>query len=110
MHDETWSKSEKAVARRAFDAALDREYAALTDEVRRRANAIAEPHHIWALHDFLTRTRKDIDRKYDYRYSQLVIVFALLIRDGWLSEAELTGLAEEKLTKIRGWLDMWREE
>ena len=110
MHDETWSKSEKAIARRAFDAALDREYAALTDEVRRRANAITEPHHIWALHDFLTRTRKDIDRKYDYRYSQLVIVFGLLIKGGWLSESELTGLAEEKLTRIRGWLDIWREE
>lgn len=108
MLDETWSKSEKAVARRAFDAALGREYAALTDEVRRRANAIAEPHHIWALHDFLTRTRKDIDRKYDYRYSQLVIVFSRLIFDGWLSESELTGLAEAKLTKIRSLLDMWR--
>lgn len=110
MHDETWSKGEKAIARRAFDAALDREYAALTDEVRRRANAIAEPHQIWALHDFLTRTRKDIDRKYDYRYSQLVIVFALLIRDERLSEAELAGLAEEKLARIRFLLDMWREE
>ena len=109
MLDETWSKSEKAVARRAFDAALDREYAALMDEVRRRANAIAEPRHIWALHDFLTQTRKDIDRKYDYRYSQLVIVFARLIFDGWLSEAELAGLAEEKLAKIRVLLDMWRE-
>ncbi|HXU38504.1 MAG TPA: hypothetical protein VN937_19260 [Blastocatellia bacterium] len=110
MQDETWTKSEKAVARRAFDAALDREYTALTDEVRRRANSIAEPHHIWALHDFLTRTRKDLDQKYDYRYSQLDFVFARLILDGWLSEAELTGLAEEKLARIRSLLDMWRED
>jgi hypothetical protein len=110
MHDETWSKSEKAIARRAYDDAYDRELAALADEVRRRANAIAEPHHIWALHDFLTRSRKEIDRKYDYRYSQLVIVFALLIRDGWLSEAELTGLAEEKLARIRSLLEMWSAE
>ena len=110
MHDETWSRSEKTIARRAFDAALDREYAALTDEVRRRANAIAEPRHIWALHDFLTQSRKDIDRKYAYRYSQLILVFARLIFDGWLSEAELTGLAAEKLARIRLILEMWRQE
>ena len=110
MHDEPWSKAEKAIARRAYDQAYDRELSALADEVRRRANAIAEPLHIWALHDFLTRSRKEIDQKYDYRYSQLVIVFALLIRDGWLSEAELTGLAEDKLARIKSFLDMWSEE
>jgi hypothetical protein len=110
MHSERWSRAEKAIARQAYDQAHAREHAALADEVRRRANAIAEPHHIWALHDFLTRKRKEIDQKYDYRYSQLVIVFALLIRDGWLSEAELTGLAEEKLARIRSLLDMWSEQ
>ena len=110
MHDETWSKSEKAIARRAYDQAYDRELAALADEVRRRASAIAEPHHIWALHDFLTRSRKEIDQWYDYRYSQLVLVFARLIRDGWLSEGELTGLAEEKLVRIRSTLEYWSEE
>ena len=110
MHDETWSRSEKTIARRAFDAALGREYAALTDEVRRRANAIAEPRHIWALHDFLTRSRKDIDRKYDYRYSQLILVFARLVFDGWLNDAEPTGLAEEKLARIRLLVEMWNSE
>lgn len=106
MHNDTWSKGEKAIARRAYDQAHDRELAALADEVRRRAQRITEPRHIWALHDFLTRKRKEIDQKYDYRYSQLVFVFARLIRDGWLSEDELAGLAEEKLAKIRAWLEL----
>jgi len=106
MHDEPWSKDEKAIAHRAYDEAYDRELAALADEVRRRANAITEPHHIWALHDFLTRKRKEIDEKYDYRYSQLDFVFARLIREGWLSEAELAGLAEEKLARIKSFLDL----
>jgi hypothetical protein len=110
MHNDTWSKSEKIIARRAYDDAHARELAALADEVRRHANAIAEPHHIWALHDFLTRKRKEIDQKYDYRYSQLVWVLARLISDGWLSEAELTGLAEEKLARIRSILEMWSAE
>ena len=110
MYDETWFRSEKTIARRAYDQAHDREFAALAEEVRRRANRITEPRHIWALHDFLTRKRKEIDRKYDYRYSQLVFVFALLIRDGWLSETEFTGLAEEKLERIRSFLESWSTE
>jgi hypothetical protein len=110
MHDEKWSRGEKTIVRRAYDDAHDRELTALADEVRRRANAIAEPYHIWALHDFLMRSRKEIDQKYDYRYSQLVFVFARLIFDGWLTEAELTGLTEEKLARIRSILEMWNAE
>jgi hypothetical protein len=106
MYDETWSKSEKAIARRAYDQAYDRELAALADEIRRIAKQITEPAHTWALHDFLTQKRKEIDSKYDYRYSQLVLVFARLIRDGWLSEEELEGLDEEKRARIRAWLEL----
>ncbi len=101
MHDENWSKGEKTIARRAFDAALSREYSALADEVRRRAKSIADPGDIWELHDFLSRKRKAFDQKYDYRYSMLVLVFARLIRDGWLTEGALAGLDEEKLARIR---------
>lgn len=39
MYHETWSKSEKAVACRAYDQAYDREMAALADEVCRIAMA-----------------------------------------------------------------------
>ena len=106
MQDEHWSRGEKAIARRAYDQAHSRELSALADEVRRRADRITEPHHIWELHDFLSRKRKEIDQKYDYRYSQLVFVFARLIRDGWMSEDDLTGLADEKLAKIRFMLQM----
>jgi hypothetical protein len=70
MHHETWSRGEKAVARSAFDKALERDYASLAEKVRRRANSITEPGDIWKLHDFLTRERRRIDEKYDYRYSQ----------------------------------------
>ena len=101
MQIENWSKAEKAVARRAFDAALNREFSALADEVRRRANSIADPGDIWELHDFLSRRRKEINEKYDYRYSVLVFIFARLINEGWLTEAELAGLDEEKLAAIR---------
>lgn len=100
MHNENWSKGEKAIARRAFDAALSRELAALTGEVRRRANSISDPGDIWELHNFLSKRRKAIDEKYDYRYSVLIFIFARLINEGWLSEEELAGLGEQKLAAI----------
>lgn len=101
MHDETWSKSEKVIARRAFEHAYERECSALAGEVRRRAISIKEPKDIWALHSLLSRERKATDEKYDFRYSVLLFVFARLIQEGWLSEEELAGLAEEKLSRIK---------
>lgn len=105
-HNEVWSRGEKAIARQAYDKAHSREMEAIAKKVRRRADRITEPHHIWALHDYLTRKRKEIDQKYDYRYSQLVFVFARLIRDGWLSEDELAGLGDNKLARIRSLLEL----
>lgn len=100
MPSEQWSKSEKVIARRAFEEAYARECSALSHEVRRLADAIAAPSDIWKLHDFLTGRRKAIDEKYDFRYSVLLFVFARLIGEGWLDETELTGLSGDKLDKI----------
>lgn len=105
-HNEPWSRNEKAIARRAYEQALSRELAAIAEKVRSRAKRISEPHHIWALHDYLTKKRKEVDQKYDYRYSQLIFVFARLIRDGLLTESELEGLAEDKLERIRKFLEL----
>jgi len=55
---------------------------------------------LWRLHDFLTDQRREIDEKYDYRYSRLIMVFARLVHQGWLSLEELEGLREDKLAKI----------
>ncbi len=101
MYDFTWSKTEKQMARWAFDAALQREYAELLRQTREMAGKMAEGDDLWRLHDFLTDKRREIDEKYDYRYSQLISVFARLIYQGWLSLEELEGLAEDKLTRIR---------
>ena len=52
---------------------------------------------------YLTQSRKEIDRKYDYRYSVLTLVFGNLVRKGRLSEEELHGLAEDKIASIRSY-------
>jgi hypothetical protein len=78
MHELQWSHAEKTVARRAFDLALSKE-----------------------LESWLTERRREIDRRYDYRYSILPLVFAQLLRDGRLTEDDLHGPGQEKLDLIR---------
>jgi hypothetical protein len=96
-----WSKSEKTIARKAFDAALGRELHAVIQEAKKMASQIQQSSDLWDLEHYLTERRKEINRKYDYRYSQLTHVFGRLLYEGRLSEEELRGLHEDKLTPIR---------
>jgi Photoprotection regulator fluorescence recovery protein len=100
MFDFKWSHAEKVIARQAFDLALRNELRAIISEVKDRAAKISEPVELWELEDWLADRRKDIDRRYDYRYSVLPIVFGHLIRDGRLKEGDLKGLRPEKLEQI----------
>ena len=102
MSDDNWSRSEKKVAHRVFEAALAAELAQVLAEFKARAAAAKEPDDMWAIEDYLRQTRREIDAKYDFRYSQLTWVFGRLLREGRIQEAQLAGIAEEKLLSIRG--------
>jgi len=56
---------------------------------------------MWPVEHFLNQRRRELDAKYDYRYSQLIAVFGRLIREGRMTAAELHGLSEDKLEFIR---------
>jgi hypothetical protein len=71
------------------------------------AGRIEQPSDLWELEGYLTRSRKEIDRMYDYRYSVLPLVFGSLIREGRLSEEELHGLADDKLAHIRSYAKLF---
>ena len=101
QNEPTWSKSEKAIARTAFDAALGRELHEVIQEAKRMANGIQKSSDLWDLEHYLTERRKEIDRKYDYRYSQLTHVFGRLLYENRLTEEDLRGLREDKLKSIR---------
>jgi hypothetical protein len=96
-----WSKSEKAIARTVFDAALKRELQNVMRQAKQMANQIKAPADVWGLEHYLTERRKEIDPKYDYRYSQLTRVFGRLLYEGRVSEEELHGLRDDKLKSIR---------
>ena len=101
MPGETWTHGEKKIARRVFEAALQRELAEVMAEFKSRAASAKEPEEMWAVEEYLAQARRAIDSKYDYRYSQLSLVFGRLRREKRIEEAELDGLAEEKLSFIR---------
>jgi hypothetical protein len=56
---------------------------------------------MWDLEDYLRRERRQLEDTFDYRYSQLLFVFARLIHLGYLGEAQLAGLSADKLERIR---------
>ena len=101
MQDLTWSPSEKIIARRPFDMALKKELEVVMRKVRQMAGEIQRPADLWTLEQYLSECRKEIDDKYDYRYSQLPLIFGRLIREGWLTENDLTGLGTGKMDYIR---------
>jgi photoprotection regulator FRP-like protein len=101
QNEPTWSKSEKAIARTVFDVALGRELHEVIQKAKQMANEIQQASDLWELEHYLTERRKEINRKYDYRYSQLTHVFGRLLYEGRISEEELSGLREDKLKPIR---------
>jgi hypothetical protein len=97
----TWTAAEKKTARKAFDKAFERHCAAISAEVRRILENATAPANIWRVQEYLYEQRKTVDRIYRYSYSGLIMVFSILMRDGWLTEADLAGLHQEKIARIK---------
>ena len=100
MHNLVWTNAEKKIARTAFDAAVRKELNSLVSEFKRRAAITREARDIWEIRDWLNDRQRAIDAEYDYRYSQLIFVFARLIEKDKVKFDQLVGLSEDKLSKI----------
>ena len=100
MDQLTWTKKEKQIARRAFNKSYERECDSIAKKAHDMSSNIESPGDIWRLHGFLTQERRQIDDKYDYRYSRLILVFARLMSEGWIKKEDLEGLKEDKISKI----------
>jgi hypothetical protein len=64
---------------------------------------------MWAIENDLRRQRRTLDELFDYRYSQLLFVFAQLIGQGYLDEGQLAGLSDDKPAILRRLLEQMRE-
>jgi hypothetical protein len=108
MFDLKWSPDEKKVAHRAFDAALVRERMAIRRHVEALLRDTDDGTVIWAIRDYLNEVARDIDYKFDFRYSVLINVFGRLVAEGALPMDELAGLGEDKLAMIAERAEVWR--
>ena len=101
MRNWKWTPGEKAIARNAFEQALEEELGQIVAEFKSRAARIKDASELWKMESWLAARRKAIDEKYDYRYSVLAMVFGRLLREGRVKESGLQGLGREKLELIR---------
>jgi hypothetical protein len=102
-NEPNWSRSEKALARKAFDAALNRELHEVIQEAKRMASQIKQSSDVWDLENYLTERRKEINRKFEFRSSRLTHGLGTLLRESRLGEEELRGLQQDKLESIRSY-------
>ncbi|MDX8530848.1 hypothetical protein RFM41_06600 [Mesorhizobium sp. VK25A] len=95
-----WSSSEKKVARSAFDKALEVALGKTLAEFKKKASDAATFSDMWEIEDYLRQQQRSLEQMFDYRYSQLIVVFASLIRKGYLDEKLLAGLSQDKREEI----------
>ena len=99
--DFSWSPIEKKIARTAFDKAYKNEMNEIKNELEKKLQDLKDLQKIWSIHNYLSKRRKEIDRKYDYRYSVLIIVFGRLLSEGYIEEKDLEGLSIDKINAIK---------
>jgi hypothetical protein len=97
---DTWSDSEQAIARSAFEKAYDRAVAQLVASVQARAASLADVDSLWRLHDFLSSERHTMEGRFAFRLDGILFVFASLVKEQLLQLHELDGLAADKLAKV----------
>jgi hypothetical protein len=101
MGTSEWSNSEKEIARQAFNLAYIRECKSIEEELQRRVSELHDPKGLWSIHTYLTEKLRETDRKYDYRYSALLMVFVRLLHEGWVTIEDLKGLSEDKIEAMK---------
>ena len=97
----TWSPTQKKAARAAYDLALERELKSIRQEAGKILQQSGDDRAVWRLHDYLSKKRREVGQKYDYRYSVLMTVFTRLVSEGWITLDELSGIGSEKVDFIR---------
>jgi hypothetical protein len=109
QNEPVWSRKEKSIARKAFDAALGRELDELIQKTKRMASQIRQSSDLWELERHLTQRRKEIDRKYEFRFSRLTDVLGRLLYENRLNEEDLRCLGEDKMQSIRSFAKFLRD-
>jgi Photoprotection regulator fluorescence recovery protein len=100
MQNLTWSPKEKQLARTVFKRTAVEEERELLEHFKNKSAALKNLEDLWALQYAIRDSEREYQQKYDYRYSQLIVVFGRLVREGRISIEDLNGLSEDKLKYI----------
>ncbi len=100
MQHLNWSSKEKQLARTVFEQAAEAEAQEILERFKTSAAGLKNLEDLWTLQHAIRDSQRDYLQKYDYRYSQLMVVFGHLVREGRVPIAALAGLSEEKLKYI----------
>jgi hypothetical protein len=90
------SAAEKAVARNAFDRALNKDLQDLVREVKEMASRRSRDLRAVERRKLVAERRRELDGKYDYHYSVLPSASAALVKQELISEKDLHGLSAER--------------
>lgn len=101
IYDLKWSNDEKRAARKAFDNAYQREMEEIKSLFLEKVSKIKNNTDLWAIEEFLSNKRRVLDKKYDFRYSQLILVFSRLQSEGYIVEEDVKDLDDEKKELIK---------
>ncbi len=101
MEKEIWSNVEKRRARKIFDEQLTEEYNFIIEKTRELAIKATSREDLWEIHSYLTNALKNINRKYDYRYSRIINLFGELLAEGRISERDLAVFSVDKVEQVR---------
>jgi hypothetical protein len=101
MKEETWSGAEKKWARKIFGELLQKECDLIINVTRELTNKATSQNDLIEINRYLTKSLKEINRKYDYRYSQLITLFGETLAEGMISESDLKVFSTDKVEHIR---------
>jgi hypothetical protein len=80
---------------------LHQELEATIQEAKQMAERIEQADELWELESHLRQRRKEIDVRYEFKYSTVLLVLSELVRERRISLDELHNLSEDKLQCLR---------
>jgi len=94
-----WSQKEKEISRQAFEMAYDKKCNNIIEVIKN--HQLAKSDDIWKLGKFIKEQEKEVDRLFEYTYSKLILAFAKFLKEDLIQLADLDGLKEDKIEKIK---------
>jgi hypothetical protein len=105
MEKPDWTKAEKQHARKLFDLALQAELAEILVKYKAKVASIETLEQMWEMSNYLNSKGRYIDEKYEFKYSQLDLLFIRLVQEKRLTLAQLQGIREENWERISSFVE-----